>query len=90
MKIISRKTVTGKFALAAALAAAAVTAGVQAQDRGVQSTAQGAISIPDAITIFGKNDPILGRADAPLLAPDAPPDPSRPASPATLPARGEG
>ena len=62
MKIISRKTVTGKFALAAALAAAAVTAGVQAQDRGVQSTAQGAISIPDDITIFGKNDPNVRRA----------------------------
>lgn len=62
MKIISRKTVTGKFALAAALAAAAITAGAQAQDQGVQSTAQGAISIPDDITIFGKNDPNVRRA----------------------------
>lgn len=62
-----RKTITGRALCGIAILAAALAAAAQAQDAGApegSSAPQGAIAIPDNVTIFGKNDPNHRRATA--------------------------
>ena len=55
MTVLSRTSIS-RFALLAVGAAAALAVAAQAQDAAPQAQ-QGAIVIPDNVTIFGKNDP---------------------------------
>jgi len=69
VKLISRKTKTGQILLgrtfmALGMVAAVITAAAQAQDAAPSQTPQGAISIPDSVTLFGKNDANHRRATA--------------------------
>lgn len=65
--LLSRKTIRGRAMLALGIAAVAagsiVPPSLQAQE-GPGETAQGAISIPEGVQIFGKNDPNHRRATA--------------------------
>ncbi len=63
MKSFTRKTITGRTLCGIAIIAVAIGAAAQAQDAG-EGTPQGAIAIPDDVTIFGKNDPNNRRATA--------------------------
>ena len=62
MTVLSRTSIS-RFALLAVGAAAALAVAAQAQDAAPQAQ-QGAIVIPDNVTIFGKNDPNVRKATA--------------------------
>ena len=62
MTVLSRTSIS-RFALLAVGAAAALAVAAQAQDVAPQAP-QGAIVIPDNVTIFGKNDPNIRKATA--------------------------
>ena len=69
--MISRKTTSGRLALALSLAAVIVTgaaaqnpAGQNSEMDAPERTPQGAIAIPDDVQLLGKNDPNVRRATA--------------------------
>ena len=62
MTLFSRKTMTGKTLAAIGLTIGMAAAQVTAQD--AQPTPQGAITVPEDVTYFAKNDPNNRRATA--------------------------
>jgi peptidyl-prolyl cis-trans isomerase SurA len=67
VRTIIRKTITSGLAIALGLAATCLGTAVQSQTIAAgnpEAPAEGTISIPDDVTIFGKNDPNVRRATA--------------------------